>query len=324
MMILIFLLQILMAHEVMEFKDNGVANKFAFGKFVDHTPKASWPYPLLSIGHNMQQYQNYSNYPYWHDGLDIRSKIHEPIYASRGGKVVNVENYRPGNPLYWEVAILDVYGLVWKYHHVDPDSIPEKIKKAFKNGESIPDGEFIGNVIEWPISTMGEIYHHLHLLIVDKDQNYINPFLVLEDLNDQKAPEIIRVGLQQNKKIKNDQRSIKNPVGIYLNARDLALHEKFYLPPHKIEYQIDNGDWVTAVEFKTLFAKNDEDFIEDFYLEPTCGNYRCRDFTMNLFFSPQNTMGHKNFSPGRHEIKIRVSDQNFNQSEINFDFEVRE
>ncbi len=66
-----------------------------------------WPFPLLSIGHNMQSFQDYGGSPYWHDGLDIRSVIDQPMYASACGKVVNIANYQPGNPKYWEIAILD-------------------------------------------------------------------------------------------------------------------------------------------------------------------------------------------------------------------------
>jgi hypothetical protein len=91
-----------------------------------------------------------------------------------------------------------------------------------------------------------------------------------------------------------------------------------------MEYQLDSDEWVTAVEFKSLFAKNDEDFIQDFYLEPTCGNYRCRDFYMNLFFTPSNPKGHKNLMKGKHSLKVRVSDQNANADEVSFDFEVLE
>ncbi len=88
------------------------ANKFATGVFTEQKHNA-WPFPLLSIGHNMQSYQDYGGSPYWHDGLDIRSTQDQPIYAAVGGQVVNIENYVTGNPMYWEVAILDAEGFVW-------------------------------------------------------------------------------------------------------------------------------------------------------------------------------------------------------------------
>src|SRR6478609_8631666 len=97
------------------------ADLFAYAEFESqgHHP---WPFPLLSIGHNMQSYQNYGGSAYWHDGLDIRSVVDQPIYSAAGGKIVNVENYQPGNPMYWEIAILDDEGFVWKYHHVNRQS----------------------------------------------------------------------------------------------------------------------------------------------------------------------------------------------------------
>src|SRR5690606_1369612 len=87
-----------------------------------------WPIDYLSIGHNMQSYQNYSFSPYWHDGLDIRAKEEERVYSSTAGEIVAIVNYVRGNPLYWEVAIKDKDGLVWKYHHIDKKTIPEALK----------------------------------------------------------------------------------------------------------------------------------------------------------------------------------------------------
>ena len=103
------------------------ADKLAFGQFSEQKSHR-WPFPLLSIGHNMQSYQDYSGSPYWHDGLDIRAVQDQPIYAAAGGKVVNIQNYVRGNHLYWEVAILDEDGFVWKYHHVSEETITQEIR----------------------------------------------------------------------------------------------------------------------------------------------------------------------------------------------------
>lgn len=267
-----------------------------------------WPFPLLSIGHNMQSYQDYGGSPYWHDGLDIRSRVDQPMYASAGGKVVNVENYVFGNPLYWEIAILDDEGFVWKYHHVDRRSIPEEIIKAYRAGSSVPAGTFIGNVVRWSVTTYGELYHHLHLLVVARDGKYINPFLMMEPLADTTAPMIKKIGLAQNHRpISGNE--VRGPHALYLEASDLTLHDKFLLPPHKISYRIDGKEEKLVWEFTHLpSGTNDTQYINDFYMNGTCGNYHCRKFYFNLNFTPEVPRRSMTLSPGPHEVQVTVED----------------
>lgn len=281
-----------------------------------------WPFPLLSIGHNMQSYQDYGGSPYWHDGLDVRSRVDQPIFASTGGKVVNFENYQPGNPMYWEIAILDDEGFVWKYHHVDRKSIPEEVVNAYKNKGSVKAGTLLGNVVRWPASSFGEVYHHLHLLVVAKDGQYINPFLMMEPLPDTKAPVIKKIGLAKNHS-PIDGNEVKGAHALYLEASDLTLHEKFILPPYKISYKMDGGEEVLVWEFINLpSGKNDTDFIEDFYMNGTCGDYSCRKFYFNLNFTkaaPRKTM---TLNPGAHSIEVFVEDAVGNKSSESFQWKV--
>jgi hypothetical protein len=297
------------------------ADLFAYGEFQSqgHHP---WPFPLLSIGHNMQSYQNYGGSPYWHDGLDIRSVVDQPIYAAAGGKVVNVENYQPGNPLYWEVAILDDEGFVWKYHHVNRQSIPTEIMSAYKIGAKVAAGALIGNVVRWGISSFGEVYHHLHLLVVAKDGQYINPFLLMEPLSDTLAPVIKKIGLAKNHRPISGT-EVSGPHALYLEASDLTLHDKFILPPYKISYKLDGKEEKLVWEFKHLpSGKNDTDFIEDFFMDGTCGNYSCRKFYFNLNFTqavPRSTM---KLNPGTHEVQVFVEDVVGNKTSESFQWRV--
>lgn len=303
LVLLLFVTEV-MAHEK-ELKTK--ADFLATASFTEQRHHA-WPFPLLSIGHAMQSYQDYGGSPYWHDGLDIRSQEDQPIYAAAGGKIVNIENYQPGNPLYWEIAVLDNEGFVWKYHHVDRRSIPEEIFDAYKKGGRIQDGTFIGNVVRWSVTSFGERYHHLHLLVVAKDGMYINPFLMMEPLTDTKAPEIKKIGLAKNHRpISGDE--VKGNFSLYLEASDLVLHDKFILPPHKISYRLDNEEEKLVWEFIHLpSGKNDTDFINDFYLNGTCGNYSCRKFYFNLNFTqaePRKTM---NLPAGKHRVEVFIED----------------
>ena len=100
----------------------------------------------------------------------------------------------------------------------------------------------------------------------------------------------------------------KNKHQIFIDAYDVIIHKNFILPPHKITYSLDNGPEVVAVEFNTLLAPNDEDFIEDFYHPESCGNYSCRKFLMNVGFTKSNPQGYFSLNSGTHKIKIVVSD----------------
>ena len=297
------------------------ADKLATGIFTTQK-NHPWPFPLLSIGHNMQSFQDYSGSPYWHDGLDIRSTQDQPIYAAAGGKVVNIQNYVSGNALYWEIAIQDAEGFVWKYHHVAKETIPQDIHHAYKTGEKIAAGVLLGNVVKWPVSSYGEVYHHLHLLVVAADGRYINPFLMMEPLSDTQSPVINKIGLAKNHR-PVDGAEVKGEHALYLEASDLVYHQKFILPPHKISYRLDNGEEKVVWEFIHLpSGKNDVDYINDFYMKGTCGDYSCRKFYFNLNFSPEKPRGTFNLPVGGHEIEVTVEDVVGNKATKNFKWKV--
>jgi hypothetical protein len=283
------------------------ANALATGIFVEqkHHP---WPFPLLSIGHNMQSYQDYDGSPYWHDGLDIRGQIDQSVYAPVGGKVVNIENYIFGNPNYWEIAILDDEGFVWKFHHIAHSSITAEIQNSYKSKTKVKAGTLIGNIVRWSVTSYGEVYHHLHLLVVAADGKYINPFLMMEPLPDTAAPIINKIGIAKDH-APTDLTKVSGPYSLYVDASDLTLHTKFLLPPYKLSWRIDNGEDKTVWEFIHLpSAKSDTDFISDFYLDGTCGDYSCRKFYFNLNFTTEKPRAQMTLSPGEHSVEVTVED----------------
>lgn len=303
------------------------ADQFAYGKIDNKNQMRTypWPFQLLSLGHLMQSFQNYgfsTSQAYWHDGLDIRSRENDNIYAAAGGRVVNIENYRAGNDLYWEVAILDVDGFVWKYHHVDPKTISLDVKKAFEDKTHLPQGSLIGEVISWPNSSFGEVYHHLHLLVVGANKEYYNPLLFLESLSDTKLPVIHEIGLAQNHRPIQGNK-VKGAHALYLEATDLIYHEKFLLPPHKIAYSINGSELKTVWEFiKLPSLTNDLDFINDFYMVGTCGNYSCRKFYFNLNFKPEKPRDQMKLNPGKYQVYVEIFDFSGNKATQTFDYEV--
>ena len=95
------------------------------------------------------------------------------------------------------------------------------------------------------------------------------------------------------------------------------------LPPHKISYRLDNGEEKVVWEFINLpSGKNDVDFINDFYMKGTCGDYSCRKFYFNLNFSTQTPRGLFNLPVGEHQIDVLVEDMVGNKATKNFKWKV--
>ena len=303
------------------------ADSFAWAKQSVTSTQAIWPYEVESIGHSMQSFQQYDyTSAYWHDGLDMRAAAGTKVYASISGIVVNIENYYSGDDLYWEVAILDDQGLVWKYHHVDKDTIPLKIHKAYKNKTRIAQGEYLGEIVKWPVSSFGERFHHIHMLVIDGHGRYINPLNLLPLLFDDSAPVIKEIGLFDQKRRLLKGNTVRGKHGIYVNTFDTILHSRFRLTPYKISYRLDGGDEKLVWKFDSLpSVNNDSDYIYDFYLGGTCGNYNCKNFNINLNFDVTEQLKATRYfelAPGKHFIEVYVRDFYGNENSKTFSYQV--
>ena len=283
-----------------------------------------WPFKPLSIAHNIASYQNYGSGAYFHHGIDIRADAGTSVYASAGGLVVNIENYVSGSPLYWEVAILDDDGFLWQYHHIDKKSIPSQVWNAYKNSTPIPAGTKIGTIYYWPISSYGEMFHHIHLNVIGENKKYITPILLLEPLNDTQYPQFIDVGIIKNQ-TKWNSNTVYGQYSIYAKIHDLMMHKYFVVPPYLIQYSINDAEWQTVWKFDELPSENNTtDYIYDFYLySMSCGNYTCRSLTINLGF---NKNGNQQFpvSPGEYNIKIKAQDFANNTTYFDYNWKVIE
>ncbi len=297
----------------------------AFGKntISANRSRHPWPFEALSIGHSMASFQSYGwGQAYFHHGIDIRGDEGTPIYAAVGGKVVNVANYYKGSRYYWEVAILDEQGYLWQYHHVDPDSIPQKIKIAFKEKASVPTGELLGEIVDWPVSTFGEVYTHIHLNVLGKDGIYLNPLHFLESLQDIQKPVIQRIGILDQRGRPQSSNIAKGDYGLFVQARDLLKHHKFDIPPYHVEYRIQNSNWKTVWKFDQLPGGSDrEAFVNDFFVpRSTCGNYSCREIYIDLGFQQENPFPQQK---GIYDLEVRVFDQAGNTDKSSYKFEIK-
>ncbi len=289
------------------------------------TPRAPWPVHVLSIGHTMASYQNYGMVAsaYFHHGLDIRADAGSEVIASRGGKVVNIENYEPGQKEYWEILILDDDGFLWQYHHIDPNSIPAEIHAAYKSGNKIADGTKIGEVVYWPVVSYGERYHHVHLNILGSGKTYLNPFAFLEPLKDTVGPEVASIYLVQNGK-KVSGTTVSGTYTIGAEVRDWILSDVFINPPNEIKYSVDGGPMQTMWKFDKLpgGASNTE-FVNKFYIPGlACGDYSCRRPVVDLGFKTTRAQVFP-IAKGNHDLRIEVSDFENNQATKTYSWTVK-
>lgn len=289
----------------------------------------AWPFTFDSIGWSMQSYQDYGGQPYFHHGMDMMVMWGTDVFNRSGGQVVNIENYQPGNELYWEVAILDPDGYIWQYHHIQESTIPQFIWDKFaewqndhQNGGFIPQDTLLGKNIEWPVWSFGKQFNHIHLNILAEGGVYVNGFEFHEPLSDTVGPEIQGIGLIQNGQVIPGN-TVEGSYSLYVHARDLILDDVFYLPPWDIEFSVDGGPVHTTWQFNTLpGGADDTAYLDDFYVvPPTCGDYGCRDYYIDLGFIPDSQYGFP-WTGGQHTIDVTVKDYAGNVANGSFTYSV--
>ncbi len=122
------------------------------------------------------------------------------------------------------------------------------------------------------------------------------------------GPEIQAVGLVQNGQIYPGN-PVEGDYSLYVRARDLILDDVYYLPPWEITFSVDGGPVQTTWRFDTLpGGADDTAYLDDFYLvPPTCGDYECRDYYIDLGFIPDLQFVFP-MSGGQHTVLVTVSD----------------
>lgn len=282
----------------------------------------AWPFTVVQMGHVIQSYQYYGGSPYFHHGIDMLAPSGTSVYSFSGGQVVNIENYN-ASPLYWEVAILDPEGYVWQYHHIAEPSIPPDLEHAYQdwqadpvNGEFITRGTKLGEIVPWPVETFGYYFHHIHLNILADGDVYLNPLEFHTPLADTQAPVISKTGLTINNSLVSGDTITETQIpnySLYAHTGDLFLSPVFTLPPYKIAYSLDGAPWTTVWEFHTFPGGSDTTLlVDDFFIAPpTCGDYNCRQFYIDLGFTMS---GQRQFPSqnGSHTMQIQVWDYNQN------------
>ncbi len=317
-------------HHVAERDYRPASEQLAYGELkgeLDDAKRVPWPVKVLSIGHTIASYQNYEGRglpqgPYFHHGLDIRADAGSNVYAARGGKVVNIENYVPGNNLYWEISILDDDGFLWQYHHVNRNSIPSYVKQAFEEGTRLDDHVRIGSVVQWPIVSFGERYNHIHLNVLGKDKTYLNPFAFLERLKDDVPPEIVEIGLLQNgRRVEGVKAGA--PYTLFAEVSDLILSDKFLVPANSLSMTMGEGMPAVIWNFEMLpGGTSNTAFVHDFFVPgKSCGNYQCRKLVVNLGFHKDTKQVFPD-KAGKYKVRLDARDFEGNLTTKTFEWSV--
>ena len=292
----------------------------------------AWPFAIEQVGHLDSSYQLYSSYlddAYFHHGIDILAADGTQVRTPVAGQVVNVENYNYSE-LYWEVAILDPEGYVWQYHHLDRLTIPPEIDAAYAayladhvNGGFIPANSLLGNIVTWPVWSFGYYFHHIHLNILAAGDVYLNPLEFLDyTFVDAQPPEVQEVGLftGSNTLLVGYTIPFGTDYSLYIRARDLFLSQVYYLPPHRITFELDGAPETHSVwDFHTLpGGSSDTDYVNQYFLPGlTKGDYENRDFYIDLGFAKDGNSPLPT-EPGFHQVDIKVWDFSYNRATWKF------
>eukprot|EP00160_Parvularia_atlantis_P015878 Unigene4765_Nuclearia_a/m.14573 Unigene4765_Nuclearia_a/g.14573 ORF Unigene4765_Nuclearia_a/g.14573 Unigene4765_Nuclearia_a/m.14573 type:complete len:506 (-) Unigene4765_Nuclearia_a:42-1559(-) len=151
-----------------------------------------WPpaQPNL-VGNTMENYQSFSGAAsaYWHQGFDIRGDALQNVYSPVDGVIVQRVRYSSSD-LYWSLMIEDAQGFIWQFHHLDKDTYRVEI------GDTVRAGDLLGQIVRWPSSHEGALYHHTHMNVVRPKPEwtsiplpyvdgwqYFNPFFFLSSGN---------------------------------------------------------------------------------------------------------------------------------------------
>ncbi len=94
-----------------------------------------------------------------------------------------------------------------------------------------------------------------------------------------------------------------------MRARDLILDDVYYLPPWEITFSVDGGPVQTTWRFDTLpgGASTQPTSVIFIVVPPTCGDYDCRDYYIDLGFIPDSQFVFP-WTGGEHTVLVTVSD----------------
>ncbi len=334
----------------------------------------------IKIGAHFYDYQNYHNIAYFHGGLDLVAPAGTNVYTPIAGKVEVIDykinatlnppsfvytrkSFKKGtksNTRYLEVAVTNEETKeTWMFRHIDPKSIPTAIFKAVSHDVPIKAGTHIGKVAPWiqPVLPERNNYDHVHLEIVDKDGNYINPSKyikldkdfyppIIKDLYivDAKTNEALPYSLMTKKEVSkevkfvilaNDRMNSSRYLhGLYkasikINQITPEGHKEEILNENvfqfdKLPFKGDRTQLSKVIYYDSLRLKSSRTRVR------SNGNDGPRIFLINLScgsttkgYSDCNSFNTKNYPNGNYELEITIEDAASNKRNVTYEFEIK-
>lgn len=239
--------------------------------FLGATELQAYEWPIFRdsvykpIGNSYGEYQCYGDpcTPYMHTGIDIMAPPATPVYAIKGGYVKAI--LTTSGDTHWRVVIGDSSGAAecdaWMYAHVDYISIV--MNAGLDIGDWVDEGQYIGDVVLWTYND----FNHLHFSKIRfsgatwtdwQDWVFVgNPLDELVDIADPDPPVFENAYGDQKFAFANNQTGVYYQAGetltgnvdIICRAYDYINDYQHKLPPHGIDYRIDDDAWKTGYCF---------------------------------------------------------------------------
>lgn len=153
-----------------------------------HLPADSrhpWPLSIpFQVMSTLTKLVFYGQAPGFHHGLDLRAPAGTPVSTPISGIVKKIGSYYPKAGDYaYEITIEDENGFIWKFHHVDKNTIPSDIEV----NATVTAGQHIADLYDPALQEL-RVPPHLHLEILGPDGYLHDPLNWLPPLEHARAP----------------------------------------------------------------------------------------------------------------------------------------
>jgi len=295
------------------------------------------PHP---VGHHSVSFQNYTeeegNYEgaYFHHGIDIIMPDVAEVYNQVSGRVTKIDHYRTElvgeHPLYFEVVVETVNGLIFEYHHIDKNTVPKNIYEALESGELIPEGELLGKIVFWPMPDVfsEKLFHHIHLNIMNQDKIKINPALLMLPQIDTTKPVIEEIFITDSSRTKTLSDEPDEPFHVVIKVHDFTDIDPWPNPVRFSEVFISDEDenivfHHAGYDFIAMMDIDEKVFVCDYYLclignqSYSSGDYFKREFfvvvtSFDLEGNVAEPIDPLLFDPGKYTLSVKSCDESGN------------
>ncbi|MDB3887400.1 T9SS type A sorting domain-containing protein [bacterium] len=266
------------------------------------TPKSIF-YPLnpsgtniyFPVGNSYGEHQNYGKTKadaYLHPGIDLLGSPGQAVYAVHSGEVKSI--LTTSASLHWRMAIGNSSSLQeqegYLYAHLDPATIP------FTVGDSITIGDYIGNLIKWPIYN----FTHLHFARIKDSGDVWNGSWwtldnILKDITnfaDTSAPVFDTFSYGETIGFQDENEVILNPDSLYgkfdiiCRAHDL-INSKWKTDADQFRFEI----WENLTDPSPVYSQHS--FNYDFFIDGYSSKVVSRQILNTIYCinQPWNTLG---------------------------------